>query len=58
MSILNNIKSRIQAIMPPDEWVFVVGHGRVKVGSEIWKTVSGFGKVKVVVSADMGQRCN
>jgi hypothetical protein len=40
------------------KFVFVVGHGRVAVGSEIWITKHGWGKVKVVVTPEMGQRCN
>ena len=58
MNLFNEINSIMQEKSQSDQWVIVAGHGRVRVGSEIWTTVPGRGKVKVRVHPGMGQRCN
>jgi hypothetical protein len=56
MSLFDEINSIMQEKNP--QFVIVPGHGRVAVGSEIWVTRPGYGKVLVKVTAGMGQRCN
>ena len=57
-SIMQEKSQSDQWVIVADQWVIVAGHGRVRVGSEIWTTVPGRGKVKVRVHPGMGQRCN